>query len=204
MAADKQILSFNCGDQVFGLDISFLREIIENQTLTQIPLMPEHIRGVLNLRGNVVPVIDLKARLWAIPTKVSKLSCILVVEFHGHDHTETLGLLVDSVNEVIRVPADHVEHTPELGAKIRTDFMDGIAKVNDEFIILLRADMVLNLDELAQVHETLKLTGKEVLEKTEDAEEESDSAESKAASIGSAANANSSSKSSGGGSQENF
>ena len=139
MAADKQILSFNCGDQVFGLDISFLREIIENQTLTQIPLMPEHIRGVLNLRGNVVPVIDLKARLWAIPTKVSKLSCILVVEFHGHDHTETLGLLVDSVNEVIRVPADHVEHTPELGAKIRTDFMDGIAKVNDEFIILLRA-----------------------------------------------------------------
>lgn len=159
MAEDKQILSFDCGDQSFGLDIAFLREIIENQTLTQIPLMPEHIRGVLNLRGNVVPVIDLKARLWNTPTKVSKLTCILVVEFHGKDHTETLGLLVDAVNEVIRVPAANMEHTPELGAKIRTDFMDGIAKVNDEFIILLRADMVLNLDELAQVHETLKLTG---------------------------------------------
>ncbi|MBI39915.1 MAG: chemotaxis protein CheW [Leptospiraceae bacterium] len=163
MAEDKQILSFNCGDQVFGLEISYLREIIENQTLTQIPLMPEHIRGVLNLRGNVVPVIDLKARLWATPTRVSKLSCILVVEFHGAS-TETLGLLVDSVNEVLRVPADDVEHTPELGARIRTDFMDGIAKVNDEFIILLKADMVLNLDELAQVHETLKLQGKDVME----------------------------------------
>ncbi|MEQ8353570.1 MAG: chemotaxis protein CheW [Leptospiraceae bacterium] len=163
MAEDRQILSFNCGDQVFGLEISFLREIIENQTLTQIPLMPEHIRGVLNLRGNVVPVIDLKARLWGMTTRVSKLSCILVVEFHGKA-TETLGLLVDSVNEVIRVPAENVEHTPELGARIRTDFMDGIAKVNDEFIILLRADMVLNLDELAQVHETLKLTGKDLTE----------------------------------------
>ncbi|MCB1164740.1 MAG: chemotaxis protein CheW [Leptospiraceae bacterium] len=161
METEKQILSFNCGDQVFGLDISYLREIIENQTLTRIPLMPEHIRGVLNLRGNVVPVIDLMARLWGKAAPVSKLSCILVVEFSGEDRKETLGLFVDSVNEVLRLPSENIEHTPDLGARIRTDFMDGIARVDDEFIVLLKASMVLNLEELSRVHESLDLAGNE-------------------------------------------
>lgn len=153
---NRQILTFQCGDESFAFDISSVREIIGYEGVTKIPLVPQHIRGVLNLRGNVVPVIDLKARLWKEPTETNRFSCILIIEFEHNGDEETLGLLVDSVTEVVSLNRDDFENTPEFGAGIRTEFIEGIAKISGRFVVVLEAKNVLNIDELTGLKEQLE------------------------------------------------
>lgn len=149
----KQYLTFNIGNEHYGLELSQTREIIEYSGITEVPLMPNFLRGVINLRGDVVPVIDLAVRLGRKPIEVQKRTCIIVVELQNNEQNHVLGLLADAVSEVIEMDDDNIEDAPSFGANIRADFIQGIAKRDDEFIVLLDANNTLSIRELAHLVE---------------------------------------------------
>ena len=149
----QQYLTFRIGNENYGLELSQTREIIEYSGITEVPLMPSFLRGVINLRGEVVPVIDLAVRLGRKPIEVQKRTCIIVVELHNNEQNHVLGLLADSVSEVIEMSDENIEDAPSFGANIRADFIQGIAKRDDEFVVLLDANNALSIRELAHLVE---------------------------------------------------
>jgi purine-binding chemotaxis protein CheW len=145
---ESQFLSFLLGNEIFGIGILKIREIIEYSDLTHVPMMPDFIPGVINLRGNVVPVIDLNARLYRKRTTIERKTCIIIVEvLIGKDKMD-VGLMVDAVREVIDIPPSKIDPPPTLGAQIRVEYIYGIGKPDDTFLILLNADRILTLDDL--------------------------------------------------------
>jgi purine-binding chemotaxis protein CheW len=150
---NRQYLTFMLGGEVFAIGILSIKEIIEYGQLTTVPLMPEHIRGVINLRGAVVPVIDLSARFGRAGTEVTRRTCIVIIEARGGEAQQDIGVVVDAVNEVVEIAASQIEPAPAFGANIRTDFIQGMGKVNDRFVIILSVDHVLSVDELAALGE---------------------------------------------------
>jgi purine-binding chemotaxis protein CheW len=150
-AEPAQFLTFLLGDEVFAIDILSIKEIIEFRNLTTVPLMPECVRGVLNLRGAVVPVLDLQARFGRAASEVGKRTCIVIVELNTAHGRQVIGVLVDAVNEVLDIAHDAIEPPPAFGARIRTDFIRGIGKVEEKFVILLDVDQVFSVDELASL-----------------------------------------------------
>ncbi len=149
----RQFLTFCLGSEFFGLELHQTREILEYKGVTPVPLMPAFICGVINLRGEVVPIIDLALRLGRPAITLHRRSCIVVVEIEVDGNQVVLGLLADSVSEVIEINNNEVEEAPAFGAKIKAEFILGIAKKNDEFIILLNADKALSPRELAYLIE---------------------------------------------------
>lgn len=148
-----QYLTFMLGGEIFAIGILSIKEIIEYSSLTEVPMMPACIRGVINLRGAVVPVIDLAVRFGRGPAPVTKRTCIVIIEVMVNGERQDIGVVVDAVNEVLEIPLADIEPPPSFGARIRTDFMRGMGKVNQKFVILLDVDHVLALDELAGVTE---------------------------------------------------
>jgi purine-binding chemotaxis protein CheW len=150
-----QYLTFTVGKELFGLGILSVKEIIEYQSLTTVPMMPAAIRGVINLRGAVVPVMDLSVRLGKAPAEVTKRTCIVIIELELELESEpqTIGALVDAVNQVLEIPASEIEPAPSFGTKIRRDFMRGIGKVDNKFVVLLDAGQVLTLEEALALQE---------------------------------------------------
>ena len=147
----RQYLTFRVGREVFGIGVLTAREILELDQITNVPMMPASIRGVINLRGSVVPVIDLSARFGSKVTEATKRTCIVIVEI-GHDGARhNMGLLVDSVSQVVDIRASEIEPPPSFGAKIRTDFIEGMGKLDGRFVILLDLDHVLSMDELSAI-----------------------------------------------------
>lgn len=144
-----QFLTFLLGDEVFAIDILSIKEIIEFRNLTTVPLMPECVRGVLNLRGAVVPVLDLQARFSRPVSEVGKRTCIVIVELSSVHGRQVIGVLVDAVNEVLEIPDEAIASAPAFGSRIRSDFIRGIGKVDEKFVILLDVDQVFSVDELA-------------------------------------------------------
>jgi purine-binding chemotaxis protein CheW len=134
----KQYLTFRIGNEHYGLELSQTREIIEYSGITEVPLMPNFLRGVINLRGEVVPVIDLAVRLGRKPIEVQKRTCIIVVELQNNEQNHVL---------------ENIEDAPSFGANIRADFIQGIAKRDDEFVVLLDANNALSIRELAHLVE---------------------------------------------------
>src|SRR5690606_32178220 len=112
--------------EMFAIGILAIKEIIEYANLTTVPMMPACIRGVINLRGAVVPVVDLAARFGRTPTPVSKRTCIVIVEVESGGERQDVGVIVDAVNEVLDIPAADIEPPPSFGTKIRTDFIKGM------------------------------------------------------------------------------
>jgi purine-binding chemotaxis protein CheW len=155
LASDRRYLTFRLGGDVYALDILDITEIIEFRKLTVVPMMPPFIRGVINLRGRVLPVIDLASRFGQPATTIQKRTGIIVIETHvGHDDTNTvqgIGILVDAVNKVIHLGPDDMEPAPDFGAGIRSDFIDGMAKHDEQFLIVLDIDKVLGQHDLATV-----------------------------------------------------
>lgn len=149
----KQYLTFTIGNEYYGLELSQTREIIEYAGITEVPLMPNFLRGVINLRGEVVPVIDLAVRLGRKSIAIQKRTCIIVVELASNEQNHVLGLLADAVSEVIDLDDENIEDAPSFGANIRADFIQGIAKRGDEFIVLLDANSALSIRELAHLVE---------------------------------------------------
>lgn len=144
-----QFLTFLLAEGVYAMDIVTVREIIQYRSVTPVPSMPDFVRGVINLRGAVVPVIDLQARLGKPPGVVGKKTCIVIFNgMHDGERVE-LGLMVDAVSEVVDIPPSQIEVAPQFGASIRRDFIRGIGKLTDRFILILEPDRALNVDEMA-------------------------------------------------------
>lgn len=144
-----QYLTFQLGKEVFALQILSVREIIEYGALTTVPMMPAAVRGVVNLRGIVLPVIDLTARFGGAPAVVGKRSCIVVVEVEEEGHTQPLGLLVDGVNAVVEIPPNEVAPPPNFGTGIPTNFIAGMGRLEAGFVIILDLKHVLSTGDLA-------------------------------------------------------
>jgi len=145
----QQYLTFMLATEVFAINILNIKEIIEYGHLTEVPRMPGFIRGVINLRGAVVPVIDLGVRFGKQPTSVSRRTCVVIIEIEHEDEQQVVGVMVDAVNEVMDILPDQIEPAPNFGANIRADFIAGMGKVEGKFVIILNVGHVLSLDEMA-------------------------------------------------------
>ena len=150
---NAQYLTFHLAAEVFAIDIRSVREIIQYGAMTTVPLMPSFVRGVINLRGAVVPVIDLHARFGRPAATVGKKSCIVIFDAMRNGERAELGLLVDAVSEVIKIAADQIEPPPDFGTAVRRDFIRGIGKVGKRFVILLDPDRALDMQEMADLCE---------------------------------------------------
>jgi purine-binding chemotaxis protein CheW len=146
--SEQQHLTFMLGGEMFAMAILSIREIIEYTSLTEVPMMPPHVRGVINLRGAVVPVMDLLVRFGKQPTPVTKRTCIVIVEIEAKEGRQTVGVVVDAVNEVLDLAVEDIEPPPAFGANIRTDFIRGMGRVREKFVILLDVNQVVDAEEL--------------------------------------------------------
>lgn len=147
----QQYLTFMLGGETYAMGILPIKEIIEYGNLTEVPRMPDFIRGVINLRGSVVPVIDLIARFGGQRTVITRRTCIVVIEVANDDETNVVGVVVDAVNEVLDISADEIEPAPAFGANIRANFIEGMGKINGKFVILLNIHQVLSVEEMSML-----------------------------------------------------
>lgn len=150
---DNQYLTFTSGPEIFGIEIINIKEIKEYTGVTSIPMMPDYIKGVINLRGNVVPILDLQIRFGRKASHITRKSCVIIIEMESDDSKTDLGLLVDSVNEVIDISQNDVEPAPSFGSKIRIDFIKGIGKVSNQFIIILDIKRSFSIEDLASLEQ---------------------------------------------------
>jgi len=150
----KKYLTFLLSDKSYAISILRINEIIEYGVVTPIPRMPDFICGAINLRGSVVPVIDLQERLDKGKSAISNRSCIVIVEMKFSNDTLNIGLIVDAVSRVMDFKASEIETAPSFGGSIETDFIEGMGKVNEEFVVILNIDRVLSLDNLTKIAKT--------------------------------------------------
>ncbi len=146
-----QYLTFKLDDEVFALDITKVREVLDFTTITKVPRTPEFMRGVINLRGSVVPVVDLRLKFGMSKTEKTVNTCIIIVEVMVDGDTVVLGALADSVQEVIELGSENIEPAPKIGTRLRTEFIKGMGRQDDRFSIILDIDKVFSFDELALV-----------------------------------------------------
>jgi len=150
----QQFLTFMVNDEVYGIGILNIREILEYDNLTKVPLMPDFISGVINLRGSVVPVVDLARRFGHEPKDIGKRTSIIIIDIMGNEgESVEVGIVVDIVNEVIELAASEIATPPTFGAKIRADFIQGMGKIDDKLMILLDVNHVLSIKELSTIGE---------------------------------------------------
>ena len=145
----RQYLTFQLGNEIFAIDVSNVREILEFTTVTKVPQTPEFMRGVINLRGSVVPVLDMRLKFGMTITERTVNTCIIVVEVSFEGETTIIGALVDSVQEVLELEPDQIEPAPKIGTQLKTEFIKGMGKRDEQFIIILDADKVFSSEELS-------------------------------------------------------
>jgi purine-binding chemotaxis protein CheW len=148
-----QYLTFRLSGEMYAFTILNVKEILEYGNLTQVPMMPNFIQGVINLRGEVVPVINLARRFGTTVSTITKRTCVIIIEVQGDDRHQDFGVMVDSVSEVLEIQPADIRPAPGFGARIRTDFIRGMGKLGEDFVIILAEDKVLSVDELAQMDE---------------------------------------------------
>jgi len=146
-----QYLTFMLADEVFALDIGKVREVLDFTSATKVPNMPDYMRGVINLRGSVVPVVDLRRKFGMAATEKGVNTCVIITEVRLDNETTVLGALADSVQEVLDLEPNQIEPPPKIGTKLRTEFIEGMGKHNNRFIILLDIDKVFSADEVSLV-----------------------------------------------------
>ena len=147
-AVPAQYLTFTLGDEVFAMDIRTVREIIQHAAMTVVPMTPDFIRGVINLRGAVVPVIDLQCRFGRAQTVAGKKTCVVIFDASGDGEKIELGLMVDAVSEVIEIAAKDIEPPPQFGTSIKREFIRGMGRVKGDFIVILEPERALNVDDM--------------------------------------------------------
>ena len=151
-----QFLTFRLGEEVFAVDVSQAQEVLEVTAITRVPKTPEFMTGVINLRGSVVPVVDLRRKFDMEKAERTIDTCIIVMEVYLGQETVVLGALADSVQEVIEMEPGQIEPPPKIGTNLNTDFIRGMGKRDDNFIIILDIDRIFTEEELSQVKETEK------------------------------------------------
>lgn len=149
----SQYLTFKLDDEIFALDISKVREVLEFVSVTKVPRTPDFMRGVINLRGSVVPVLDLRLKFGLSMTEKTVNTCVIIVEVMLDSEKTILGTLADSVQEVMELEPESIEPAPKIGNKLRTDFIKGMGKHGEEFIIILDIDRVFSVEELSLVQD---------------------------------------------------
>lgn len=154
MTQTTQYLTFKLAEEVFALDISKVREVLDFTTVTGVPRTPEFMRGVINLRGSVVPVVDLRLKFGMARTDNSVNTCVIITEVTVDGDTTVLGALADSVQEVLEMEPGSIAPAPRIGTKLNTAFIKGMGKRDDRFVIILDIDRVFSCDELALVQAT--------------------------------------------------
>lgn len=145
IAETKQYLTFSVGKEVFALGIATIKEILRNVQLATVPLMPAHMRGVINLRGAVVPVIDLAVLFERNPSEVSKRTSVIVLEITDEGESLDIGIMVDAVSAVIEIGAEKIEPAPSFGTPVRAEFIEGLGKLEEGFVIILNAERTFSL-----------------------------------------------------------
>ena len=145
----KNYLTFLVASDIYGIDIIRIKEILEITSITQVPMTPDYISGVINLRGNVMPVIDLANRLGKASSDITKKSCILIVEVALDESVMDIGMTVDAVNKVLAIPDTDLEPPPAFGVNIRSDFIKHMGRLDQNFIIIFDIDKLLDVNELA-------------------------------------------------------
>ncbi len=146
-----QYLSFHLDEEEFALEISRVREVLDFTKITRVPQTPGFIRGVINLRGSVVPVVDLKHKFGIGTTEKTVLTRIIICEIAAEDGMAVIGALADSVHEVMDIEPESIEPAPKIGSRLNTEFLKGMGKRDEEFILILDIDKVFSSDEIALV-----------------------------------------------------
>ena len=150
-ATSQQFLSFALGDEVFAVNVLQVREILDVVNITRVPQMPDYMLGVFNLRGSVVPVIDLRCKFGMERRALNQENCIVVLEVDFDGERVVIGALTDAVREVLDLTADQIEPPPRLGMKLKSEFIRGMGKQAETFIIILDIDKIFSSDELCVI-----------------------------------------------------
>ena len=155
---EDQHLTFDLSGEELAVPVLNIREIIRYGKLTRMPMVPEFIEGVINLRGSVVPVINLSAKFGLQKIDTDKRTCIIIMEIEMGDDSVVMGVVVDKVLQVIAIPDSNIEPSPTLGANIQTNFIKGMARIDDGFIVILDISKALSIEEIAMVSDMHKET----------------------------------------------
>ena len=156
MVQTGQFLTFSLDKECFAVGVEHVREVLEKTSITRVPKTPEYMQGVINIRGNVVPVIDLRSKL-GLPVIADTLdTCIIVTEIELEDDMLVLGLLVDSVDEVVEIKPEDIEPAPHMGHQIDTTYIKGIGKRDERFIIILKSEKIFDTDEMDTISKVVE------------------------------------------------
>ena len=161
-----QYLAFRLGDEVYAVDVAKVREILDFPAITKVPRTPEFMRGVINLRGSVVPVVDMRLKFGMSRTEKSVNTCIVVVEALLENELTTIGALADSVQEVIELDPANIEPPPKIGSRLKVEFLKGMGKIGETFLMILDIDKVFSSSEILMVRDAAN-TGKDLVEAEE-------------------------------------
>ena len=164
-----QYLTFCLSKEMYAIDISQVKEVLEYTNMTRIPQTPDYIHGVINLRGNVVPVVDMRTKFKMEQVERTVNTCIIIVEIESGSEISQVGALVDSVQEVMEMSSDQIEPPPKLGTRLNVEFINEMGKQDDHFVIILNIDKVFSVDDISMFDE---LTESDII--AESIEEEED------------------------------
>ena len=153
---DGQLFTFMLSNEIYGIEISKVREVMDYKKITIVPKTPDFMKGVINLRGGVVPVIDLRLKFGMEETEKTVDTCIIIVDISVDGEQTFIGALADSVKEVITLEAENIEPAPKIGTKLDTEFIRGMGKLNEEFVIVLDIEKIFTTEELIAVQEMTK------------------------------------------------
>ena len=153
ITSSQQYVTFNLADELFGVEVSRAREILSLTPVTKVPQTPDYLLGVINLRGQVVPVVDMRLKLGLPAGEETEDTCIIVIEVQVDGEVLVVGALADAVREVMEIRDDQIEPPPRLGTKLNIEFINGMGKVDEQFMILLNIDQIFSSKELADVQD---------------------------------------------------
>ncbi|MFA7535929.1 MAG: chemotaxis protein CheW [Desulfuromonadales bacterium] len=153
---NAQFLTFRLGTETFAIEVKKTREILDYSEPVEVPRMPAELLGVINLRGKVVPVVDLRRKFGMPAAEITEDNCIIILEVTIAGETAVVGALADSVREVLSLPPEQIEPPPKMGTRLKTEFIRGMGKQEDEFMIILDVDRVFSTDELDLLQQTLE------------------------------------------------